>query len=682
MEFKKLFENNIETECSLNLEKAIEGLRGDDYARECILQCHATLPILMDGTIMVWYTNDEGERQRKSQDFNIVVWLVILSTLFKHQQLSVKGLTTVLISWAKQKDICLDPNYKYWLGISEYYIQSLIALDWINPETTVKTELVEGKPVTYHVHEGSAVFGLMRKWIHEKLVLTVPMRCAPLRNKPVPWSWNESEMTGIGKDARLKFIKSDHAVTVSNYVIDQVNKLQLVAYTPSPVVMDIARDVIRDPGYYQALFKRTDDEWESDMSKWQMITTLEIGCSYYFPITLDHRTRMYYRGGSTHPQGKDESKALWGYAKALPLMFQGYGAICISAANALGIGHSAMEKVKIVSEAVTAPQMEGYLSNFRTFYNRFKPKDPLQAYVLLVDCWKAHQHYLAYGTYESYHSNVVCHQDGTFNGLQHIAAITCDVYTAKSVNLLPSSYKDRIEDLYTIVVDSCTHPYVKKYGRYLVKKGLLPAVYGAGEDTVKAHLNAFISKKGEKEDETCADEVFMVMHSKIPGLAVFSAELIQLGDAVVESYSDDDIKDGAVYWYSPDGCKVKHLYLDDEHLMVRGGTYSMRLPGVADVARKKMTTSLAPNIVHSFDACHARMVTAEANYDLTTVHDSFGSHAANFFRTNRLLRKTFVNMYIEQEPMKHVYNALGYVEPERHGLFDVAVVHEAVNSFS
>jgi DNA-directed RNA polymerase len=62
-------------------------------------------------------------------------------------------------------------------------------------------------------------------------------------------------------------------------------------------------------------------------------------------------------------------------------------------------------------------------------------------------------------------------------------------------------------------------------------------------------------------------------------------------------------------------------------------------------AKGKQGSGVAPNVVHSFDALHVCLVSNYADYDVTTVHDSFGAPLGNMDDLYKLVRKTFVEIY-------------------------------------
>ena len=64
--------------------------------------------------------------------------------------------------------------------------------------------------------------------------------------------------------------------------------------------------------------------------------------------------------------------------------------------------------------------------------------------------------------------------------------------------------------------------------------------------------------------------------------------------------------------------------------------------------KHKQTNGIAPNFVHSYDACHLMKTVIEAYADIQSfavVHDSFGTHACNMELLSETLRKTFIKLY-------------------------------------
>jgi DNA-directed RNA polymerase len=66
--------------------------------------------------------------------------------------------------------------------------------------------------------------------------------------------------------------------------------------------------------------------------------------------------------------------------------------------------------------------------------------------------------------------------------------------------------------------------------------------------------------------------------------------------------------------------------------------------------KSRQVNGIAPNFVHSLDACHLMktIVSARDNHvieSFAVVHDSFGTHACDIEQLGIVLRETFVEIY-------------------------------------
>jgi len=87
------------------------------------------------------------------------------------------------------------------------------------------------------------------------------------------------------------------------------------------------------------------------------------------------------------------------------------------------------------------------------------------------------------------------------------------------------------------------------------------------------------------------------------------------------------------------------------------------------INESKQKTGAAPNVVHSLDAVHLTMCIHDADYPVTVVHDSFGSHAGNMNKMFYHVREKFVELY-EANPLEKVLLQLNSIDlvPEKGNL--------------
>ena len=92
-------------------------------------------------------------------------------------------------------------------------------------------------------------------------------------------------------------------------------------------------------------------------------------------------------------------------------------------------------------------------------------------------------------------------------------------------------------------------------------------------------------------------------------------------------------------------------------------------------------TGAAPNIVHSFDAAHLAMVLYIADFPMSVIHDSFGSHAGNMHKLFKISRQEFAEFY-RADPLALLLEELmaSDMMPER-GTLDTDLIMESDYAF-
>jgi DNA-directed RNA polymerase len=87
------------------------------------------------------------------------------------------------------------------------------------------------------------------------------------------------------------------------------------------------------------------------------------------------------------------------------------------------------------------------------------------------------------------------------------------------------------------------------------------------------------------------------------------------------------------------------------------------------INKDSQRTGAAPNIVHSFDAAHLTMTVVSAPYQMTVVHDSFGTLPGNMDDLFYRVREQFVEFY-KSKPLEKLLSELNCKDliPERGNL--------------
>ena len=116
--------------------------------------------------------------------------------------------------------------------------------------------------------------------------------------------------------------------------------------------------------------------------------------------------------------------------------------------------------------------------------------------------------------------------------------------------------------------------------------------------------------------------------------------------------------DMPIYWTLPTGFVVKQKYLksivSQVKTVINGKMASLfAAHGQNDkINRHRQVNGIAPNFVHSLDACHLMKTVMGANDEcgidsFSVVHDSFGTHACDIEQLGVVLREKFIELYSE-----------------------------------
>jgi DNA-directed RNA polymerase len=108
---------------------------------------------------------------------------------------------------------------------------------------------------------------------------------------------------------------------------------------------------------------------------------------------------------------------------------------------------------------------------------------------------------------------------------------------------------------------------------------------------------------------------------------------------------------------------------------------SVTHPEIPIASRRKQSQGAAPNAIHSLDAAHLTMAVCAADYNVTTIHDSFGCHLGRMADLFVLIREKFVELY-ESDPlnslMKDINGDLSGIEV---GALDIKQILESEYAF-
>jgi DNA-directed RNA polymerase len=97
---------------------------------------------------------------------------------------------------------------------------------------------------------------------------------------------------------------------------------------------------------------------------------------------------------------------------------------------------------------------------------------------------------------------------------------------------------------------------------------------------------------------------------------------------------------------------------------------------------RKQAQGASPNAIHSLDAAHLMITVSQADFPITTIHDSFGCLLADMPKLFTLIRSTFVELY-RSDPLSSLMRDIdGDISSVEIGTLDVSLVADSEYCFA
>jgi DNA-directed RNA polymerase len=402
------------------------------------------------------------------------------------------------------------------------------------------------------------------------------------------------------------------------------------------------------------------------------IAEMLAGDTFYFPHMYDFRGRMYPIPVALQPQGQDLARGILTFADG-KCVDGAEGWLAVQVANTWG------------HDKISYEERLQWVEKNREMFERIA-EDPIanKEWMQADSPWQAlaatFEIAAMWGHGAGYISSLPIRVDGTCNGLQHLAIMSGDAEVARAVNVLPS---EQPEDIYQRVADAATEilrgPQEEtirgadkeedlagewlritegRLPRSLAKRPVMILPYGGTMQAFTDYTWDWL-EENEKPSWGTLDKFKM---------ATFMSRLLW---RVVQDRMNGPMRvmrwlretatvaasGGApLYWTTPAGFVVRHFYgeMKTKQLMTKldGRHIQLRLYSPTDDLNKKdQARGIAPNFVHSQDAsvligC-VQACRAEGVESVTTIHDSFGTVAADMGKLGAILRECFILNYSE-----------------------------------
>ena len=448
--------------------------------------------------------------------------------------------------------------------------------------------------------------------------------------------------------------------------------------------------------------------------------------SIYFPWNVDYRGRCYPIPTALSPQGDDIQKSLLVFAKGTPLASnEDLKWLKIHGANLSGNDKiSFNERIAWVEAHETdivnsAKDPLGY----RWWYEVSKGDYPMEFLAFCFEYRKLLTYIEKYGNAKGFVSNLPLAFDGTCSGLQHFSALLRDEVGGQAVNLMPS---DTVQDIYSIVANKVNKLLLKdalegtedsfktnKDGEFMLDREGKPQVkYGDktlaqnwvnfnrikfGQDGITRKVCkrsvmtlAYGSKQYGFKENLLADIIhpYVLDHPEDNPFLSPNQAAIYMAKLIWDSVKTTVIKavegmewlqkvadlichdNHVVTWNTPNGFPVQQNYMKmkQETIQLRFNKARVRFYNqreTDDVDNRAQRNGIAPNFIHSMDACHLqRVVNAMKQLgddNFMMIHDSFGTDCAHAGLLYKVIRQEFVNLYKDQNHLENFLESVKYL---------------------
>lgn len=420
----------------------------------------------------------------------------------------------------------------------------------------------------------------------------------------------------------------------------------------------------------------------------------------YFVYFMDFRGRKYVKTNGISPQGSDLQKALIEFGEGKPMLTQGAKDwFMITGANRFGVDKvSYKDRIKWVQD--NEHLILDWARNPVDSSDWMKADKPLQflAWCLEYAKWKVHG--------DKFRSRISVGMDGSCNGLQNFSAMLRDSVGGAAVNLLPSPLPN---DIYQMVADRATFLLKSEdedadgfrtlwldhvLTRGLVKRSVMTLPYGSRRSSCKDFIISDYLKAGKFPElspelyEKAAQYLSIRVWSAIGDVVVKAREamdwLQQSARTIIKAGNDN------IRWITPTGFPVVQVYYSTEVHRINtklAGNMKIKVHSESDEANiNRHKNGIAPNFVHSGDACHLTLTTNDCiDHGITAfhmVHDDYGTHAADAPAMALSIRRVFVDIYQRHDLLQEFRDAYtGLEEPPPMGDLDITQVIDSLYFF-
>jgi len=397
----------------------------------------------------------------------------------------------------------------------------------------------------------------------------------------------------------------------------------------------------------------------------------------YFPTYFDWRGRLYFRS-NINPQGTDFVKASLQFANKKALGNRGLYWLKVHVATCYGFDKANFDR--------RSTWVDEHIQHIR---------DAVQDHVDSEFFRAADSHWCFYvaakelvaaldsGYPETWETGIAVAMDATCSGLQHLSAVMRDPIGGMFTNLLPNNGVEK-EDIYAGVAAIAIanvqkdkdNPEQSQYWashgmpRSMAKRPVMTYTYGGTLNSCTEYVFLDMQDRGLEALE----------HYSMFKLAAYASRFLRKGVEAAVPASADAMrflrslasmmpKSEPMRWVTPVGFPVVQHYAEEDVTQIRlrsiGISLNMRVFNDDAMQRSKCINGISPNFTHSMDSSH--LITAISKFEgsMLPIHDSFGTHPSDVDAMHKVLRDTFADMYLQNDPLQSLVDTVQpYCEDE------------------
>lgn len=378
---------------------------------------------------------------------------------------------------------------------------------------------------------------------------------------------------------------------------------------------------------------------------------------FYIPWSFDYRGRAYPIPAFLTPQDTDFGKSLLVFADGSYVTPEAEAWLAFQVATTFGLDKAPMSE-----------RLEWAKDNHDLF--TLIATDPIGNLPLWEEVEEPWQFLAAAEEY--YHCVVIADRqftrlmvatDATCSGLQILAGLARDKSTARLVNVLPG---DKPQDAYKVVAEEATphcpesiQPYMD---RKTVKRVVMTVPYNAKPFSNRGYIRDALAEKGveiSKDDLTkTVKAVRNAMDVVVPGpMAVMSW---------IEQEVANAIKAGKEFleWTTPSGFVVhqklnKKLLVTLQLQLLGRCKMSVAVDDSDEVDLNHHKNATAPNLIHSLDASLLHLSTLRFDAPIALIHDSVLCRATDMSTLSSIVRETYMHLFAEHDYLRDFASHIG-----------------------